>query len=110
MKPVIWLGDSRNAIGDFPKEARYQVGTELRRVQRGEEPISWRPMPTVGMGVNEIRVRVDKAYRVIYLAKFPEAVYVLHAFAKTENKTPKAETELASRRYRELIGKRRTLQ
>lgn len=57
--------------------------------------------------MSEIRVRADKAYRIVYLAKFPEAVYVLHAFGKTEYKTPKAEIELASRRYRELLNRRR---
>lgn len=107
MKPITWMGDSRAALRDFPKEARYLIGAGLRKVQHGEEPANWRPLPTVGMGVNEIRVRLDKAYRVVYVVKFPEAVYVLHAFAKTEYKTPTAEIELASRRYRELLNRRR---
>ena len=64
-------------------------------------------MPSVGLGVNEIRVREGGAFRVIYIAKFPEAVYVLHAFRKKARKTPKADVELARKRFRDLIQERR---
>ena len=63
-------------------------------------------MPTVGLGVNEIRVRMGGAYRVIYVAKFVEAVYVLHAFQKTSRKTARSDIELARRRFRSLIQDR----
>jgi phage-related protein len=64
-------------------------------------------MPSVGLGVNEIRVREDGgAFRIIYVAKFSEAVYVLHAFQKKAPKTSKPDIELARRRFRELIQER----
>ena len=60
-------------------------------------------MPTVGAGVQEIRIR-DAAgvFRVIYVAKFADAVYVLHCFRKTTQKTSKTDLDLATKRYREL--------
>ena len=79
----------------------------MARVQAGKEPADWKPMPSVGLGVNEIRVREDGgAFRVIYVAKFSEAVYVLHAFQKKAPKTSKPDIELARRRFRELIQER----
>ena len=63
-------------------------------------------METVGAGVREIRIRVEKAYRVLYVAKFPEAIYVLHAFEKKTQKTSKADLDLASTRYRQLVNQR----
>ena len=77
MKPVVWLGDSRARVRGFPQEARYEAGVQLGLVQAGEEPSDWKPMPSVGLGANEIRVRVGSVFRVIYMAKFAEAVYVL---------------------------------
>ena len=80
----------------------------MERVQAGKEPADWKPMPSVGLGVNEIRVREDGgAFRVIYIAKFSEAVYVLHAFQKKTHKTSKQDIELARRRFRELIQERK---
>ena len=64
-------------------------------------------MPAVGLGVNEIRVRVGGAYRVIYVAKFVEALYVLHAFQKTSQKTARIDIDLARRRFRSLVQDRR---
>ncbi len=107
MKPVEWLGDSRKAVREFPDVARQQAGIELMAVQFGENPSDWRPMPSVGMGVNEIRVHAGNEYRVIYVAKFAEAVYVLHAFSKKARQTPKPDIELAARRYRELLNRRK---
>ena len=64
-------------------------------------------MPSVGLGVKEIRVREVGAFRVIYVARFAEAVYVLHAFQKKANKTPKPDIAIARKRFRELIQERR---
>jgi phage-related protein len=64
-------------------------------------------MPIVGLGVNEIRVRLGGAYRVIYVAKFLEAVYVLHAFQKKSRKTARTDIDLAKRRFGALIQDRR---
>ena len=107
-KPVRWVGDSREQIRGFPDEPRREAGYQLDRVQAGKEPADWKPMPSVGIGVNEIRVREDSgAFRVIYVVKFAEAVYVLHAFQKKARKTSKRDIELARRRFRELVQERK---
>jgi phage-related protein len=105
-KPIIWIGDSRKSIREFPDLAKQRCGRELARVQDGLDPADWKPMTSVGIGVREIRVRIDGAFRVIYVAKFPEAVYVLHAFEKKSQKTAKADIELARDRFRALIAER----
>ena len=64
-------------------------------------------MPSVGIGVNELRIDVGDAYRVIYVAKFPEAIYVLHSFQKRTRKTARMDIELARRRFRLLVEERR---
>ena len=65
-------------------------------------------MPTVGPGVQEIRIYTGLEHRVFYVAKFAEGVYVLHAFEKRTRKSPKRELELARDRFRALVMKRRT--
>ncbi|MBS0547584.1 MAG: type II toxin-antitoxin system RelE/ParE family toxin [Proteobacteria bacterium] len=101
MKPIVFLGDSRIRIRDFPERARGQVGFELRRVQYGEEPSDWKPMASVGPGVREIRVRgAHGAFRVLYVATFPDAIYVLHAFQKKTRATAQKDLELATIRFR----------
>ena len=103
MKPVIFLGDSRERLRGFPEGARQQAGFQLDRLQRGLEPDDFKPMKTVGKGVEEIRVRdATGAYRVIYLARMKEGVYVLHAFKKTFGRTSKADIKLAEARLADL--------
>jgi len=104
---VLWLGTARDDLRGFPADARQVAGFQLWRVQRGLEPNDWKPMPVVGLGVREIRVRTDLEHRVIYLAKFNEAVYVLHAFQKRSQRTPKPDLDLARQRLRELLKQRR---
>ena len=106
-KPVEWLGDSRDRVQAFPADARGEIGFELWEVQQGKEPSDWKPMPSVGLGVNEIRVRTGNAYRLIYVARFSEAVYVLHAFEKKSRKTSKPDLELARKRFRTMTEERR---
>lgn len=73
------------------------------KVQRGEEPDDWKPMATIGVGVREIRIREDSgAFRIIYVAKFAEAVYVLHAFRKTTQTTRARDIELAKDRLKAI--------
>jgi phage-related protein len=105
-KAMRWLGDSLDAVKDFSPEARRAAGHQLSRVQGGEQPTDWKPMETVGSGVREIRIRVEKAYRVLYVAKFAEAIYVLHAFEKKTQKTSKSDLDLANQRYRQLMNER----
>lgn len=107
VKPLVWLGSSRQAVKGFPRAARKVTGHELFQVQRGLAPSSWRPMPTVGAGAVELRVQVDGTFRVLYVAKFEEAVYVLHAFQKKTRRTSQVDIELARKRLRDLEGQRR---
>jgi phage-related protein len=108
MKPVAWMGDSRKRIQEFSPTARHLAGHELMRVQSGREPTDWKPMPSVGVGAKEIRVReASGAWRVIYVAKFEEAVYVLHAFQKKTQRTAKQDIDLAAERYRALAKQRK---
>jgi phage-related protein len=90
-------------LREFPLLARRDAGHQLDQVQRGREPDDWKPMNTVGQGVREIRIRdTSGAFRIIYLAKLADAVYVLHCFQKKTQRTSKADLDLAAKRYREL--------
>ncbi|MDD2894061.1 MAG: type II toxin-antitoxin system RelE/ParE family toxin [Halothiobacillaceae bacterium] len=102
MKTLRFIGSSLDDLRDFPAEARRQVGFELDAVQRGMMPTDFKPMPTVGVGVYEIRVHVLGEWRVMYVARFEQCVYVLHAFQKKTQRTRKEDLELAARRYRDL--------
>ncbi len=105
-KPVTWLGSSLEDIRRFPEDVRRSAGYQLRRVQEGLQPNDWKPVPDVGTGVQEIRLRTGGEHRVFYVARFAEAVYVLHGFEKKTQKTPKRDLELARARYRDLIQTR----
>jgi len=97
-------------LRDFPRSARRATGFQLDKVQGGEDADDWKPMPAVGNGVHEIRMRDESgAYRLMYVAKFPEAVYVLHAFQKKTRKTALGDLELAKDRYREVLIRRKLL-
>lgn len=104
MKPLVFLGSSQDDLRAMPASVRHAMGLELMRVQFGGDPVDFKPMPLVGPGAYEVRVReADGAWRTIYVAKFSDAIYVLHAFRKKTQKTAKADLELAARRYK-LIG------
>jgi len=105
-KPVTWCGDSRVRIREFPDAARGVAGQELDRVQCGEEPADWKPMTSIGAGVREIRVHLEGEFRVVYVAKFADAVYVLHAFQKKTRKTPKQDLDLAAKRLKTVLEER----
>ena len=103
MKKVVFLGDSRDCIRQFPEEPRIQTGVELLQVQLGGEASDWKPMKTVGPGVREIRVSdVTGAFRTIYVANRPEAIYVLHAFQKKSQATPVKDIKLAKARRKSI--------
>lgn len=106
MKPTRFLGTARRDLTAFPESARRQAGYDLFMVQVGREPADFKPLSTVGAGAYEIRIRDDAgAFRVVYVAKFDEAVYVLPAFQKKSRKTSQADIDLATKRYK-LIGER----
>jgi phage-related protein len=103
LKPLKFIGSSQDDLRDFPSAVRQAIGIELMVVQFGGTPSDFKPMPTVGAGAYEVRVNIDGAWRAIYVAKFAEAVYVLHAFQKKSPKTSKPDIDLAAHRYK-LIG------
>ena len=106
MKEIEFLGDSLDNIRLFSDEAKVDLGFQLDKVQRGEEPDNWKPLKTIGVGVKEIRTKVsDGIYRTIYVAKFKEAIYVLHAFQKKSEKTAKSDIAIAKKRFKVLTGK-----
>lgn len=103
-KPVAFCGSSLDDLRAFPPQVRREAGYQLDRVQSGFEPDNWKPMNTLGQGVKEIRIRdVSGAFRVIYAARFADAVYVLHCFQKKTEKTAKTDLDLAAKRYRDLL-------
>jgi len=107
LRPIHWLGSSLEDLRGFPKSARWIIGAEFTLVQSGEHPTDWKPMKGVGAGVIEVRVHRPGEYRVLYVAKFADAVYVLHAFGKKSQKTTHADFELARRRYSQMLAMRR---
>lgn len=103
-KPVEFLGSALNDLRDFPHPARREAGYQIDKVQYGEEPDDWKPMKTIGAGVQEIRIQDEAgAFRVIYIAKLKDAVYVLHCFQKKTQRTSAQNIALASKRYNELM-------
>ena len=108
-KPIEFCGSAREDLRDFPQAARREAGFQLDRVQRGLEPENWKPMSTIGAGVREIRIAdAGGAFRVMYVAKFAAALYILHCFQKKTPRTRESDIDLAARRYRELVRELRS--
>ena len=106
IKPIEFLGDSLQRLRAFPNDARQDAGYQLDRVQHGLQPDDFKPMPTIGKGVEEIRMRDDSgAFRVIYTVRLADAVHVLHAFRKTTRATSKRDIDLAKQRFALLSRK-----
>lgn len=104
MKVIRFLGDSLRRLRAFPEGVRHDAGYQLEKVQRGDAPDDFKPMPAIGKGVEEIRVWDESgAYRVIYTARLAEAVYVLHAFQKKTQATAKRDVDLARKRHADLM-------
>ncbi|MDB5990855.1 MAG: hypothetical protein JWQ10_2258 [Herbaspirillum sp.] len=103
-KLVEFRGSALDDLRTFPVSARRDAGYQLDQVQQGYEPDDWKPMSTIGKGVREIRIRDEAgAFRVIYIAKFADAIYVLHCFQKKTQKTSKTDLDLAEKRYKDLL-------
>jgi len=113
-KPLHWMGTSKRDLRRFSDEARHEAGFDLDRVQIGSQPRNWKPMDSIGPGVSEIRVRTNEGgnqeHRVVYVARFAEAVYVLHAFEKKSQKTSQHDLDVARARYAEMIRLRASSQ
>jgi phage-related protein len=104
MKPVCFVGNALKCLRDFPDNARHDAGYQLDIVQRGGQPNDCKPMPTIGKGVQELRLWDESgAYRVIYTARLADAVYVLHAFQKKTQTTAKRDIDIAKTCYAQLM-------
>jgi len=103
-RKIKFFGSSRADLRSFPDDARREAGQQLFQVQMGQAPDDWKPMESVGSGVREIRVQDESGiYRLMYVAKFSDAIYVLHCFQKKTQKTAPGDIALAKRRYKELV-------
>jgi phage-related protein len=104
MKPIDFRGSALDDLRDFPITAMRQAGYQLDRVQNGLMPDDSKPMTTIGKGVTEIRIWDEAGtFRVVYVAKFEDAVYVLHCFQKKTQQTARKDIELAAKRYKDLL-------
>lgn len=107
-KEIRWVGSAYEDLLDFPLHPRRDAGFQLSKVQAGLEPEDWKPFDEVGSGTREIRIRdVAGIFRVMYIAKFEEALYVLHCFQKKTQSTSKRDKEIAAARYRAVSNARR---
>ena len=108
-KEIRWIGSSYDDLLTFPDDARREAGFQLGKVQAGLEPADWKPFNEVGAGTKEIRIRdASGAYRVMYVAKFEEAIYVLHCFGKKTQATSRLDKTIAETRYRAVAKMRKT--
>ena len=106
-KELKWTGSNLKDLTAFPDSARQEAGYQLHRVQFGMEPYDWRPFKTIGPGVREIRIKeAGGFYRLVYVAKFEEAIYVLHAFQKKTRKTARKDITIATVRYQAILADR----
>ena len=106
-KPLSFIGSSLDDLRAFPQAPQKEIGYQLDRVHQGLVPSDWKPFSTVGSGVREIRVQdTDGVFRAMYVAKFEEAIYVLHCFQKKTEATSKSDVDLATHRFKELVRER----
>jgi phage-related protein len=107
-KQLRWVGSAYDDLLAFPKDARKEAGFQLGKVQAGLEPADWKPFDEVGAGTKEIRISAASGiYRVMYVAKFEEAIYVLHCFQKKTQVTGKQDRTIAAARYRAVVHVRK---
>lgn len=103
---VAWEGDSLEVIRGFPSHIRENLGAELRRLQVGESPLHSRPMPSIGPRVYEIKEQDERAwYRVVYMAKVKNRLYVLHCFEKESAKTGRNDLAVAKARLKRVTAR-----
>lgn len=106
-KEIRWVGCAYDDLLEFPKAPRKAAGFQLGKIQAGLDPDDWKPFDEIGTGAREIRIRdASGAFRVMYVAKFDEAIYVLHCFQKKTQATSKHDKEIAETRYRAIVTAR----
>jgi phage-related protein len=98
---IAWEGNSREVLGDFPARVKQNLGFELWQLQQGERPSDYRPLSSIGAGAFELRDQDERAwYRVIYLSRINDIIYVLHCFEKKGREMPKRDFDIARQRLR----------
>jgi len=102
-KPIHWVGTSLKDLLAFPDEVKREAGYQLHRVQNKLDPENWKPFQEIGAGVKEIRIRdISGIFRIMYVAKFTDKIYVLHAFQKKTQKTSPNDINIAKTRYKAI--------
>ena len=110
-KEIRWVGSAYDDLLAFPDDARKEAGFQLGKVQAGLEPTGWKPFNEIGAGAKEIRIdEASGIFRVMYVAKFEEAIYVLHCFQKKTQATGKQDKAIAEARYRAVVNARKAKQ
>jgi len=100
---IVWEGDSLDVLKEFPKTVKTDLGAQLWLLQSGELPKDFKKMNGVGSGVFELREQdASHWYRVIYLSKVGDTIYVLHSFKKKSGKTSKQDIETAKQRLKKV--------
>jgi phage-related protein len=107
---IHWVGDAKEALSSFPQEVKGVFGYSLRRLQKGLLPdCDARRMESVGKGVWELKTADERTwYRVIYLTRIGDALFVLHAFEKDSRKTDRRDLEIAASRLKLVLAQLRT--
>ena len=111
-KPIKWMGSSKMDLASFPRSVVQEAGYQLDQVQQGLLPDDFKTMKSLGKGISgveEIRLRLSEAnsiYRVMYIARFEDAVYVLHCFQKKTQKTSSRDKEVVVKRYKAMLAER----
>jgi phage-related protein len=108
MKRIVFMGRSLDELRDFPSPAKRDAGYQLDRVQRGFDPVDWKPMSTIGQGVREIRIKQEGQFRVIYIAKFEDTIYVLHAFQKKTQQTRQHDINVAKQALKDILARQQS--
>ena len=104
MKPIEFRGTALDDLRSFPQTAMREAGYQLDRVQTGLAPDDAKALPSIGVGVVELRLWDEAGtFRVVYVAKLADAVYVLHCFQKKTQQTTKRDIELAQKRLKALM-------
>jgi phage-related protein len=108
-KPIYWVGSSLKDLLTLPDEVKREAGYQLHRIQNGLDPEDWKPFKEIGIGVKEISISDDgNAFRVMYVAKFSEVIYVLHSFQKKTQKTSLKDIKIAKTRYSAIVNEQKS--
>jgi len=103
---VVWEGNAREILRSFPEATRQNLGFDLWRLQQGERLSDYRPLPSIGAGVFELRDQDERAwYRVIYLSRRNDVIYVLHCFEKKGRELPRREFGVAKHRFKAVLSR-----